>query len=698
MSSKFSFKSMPEANSYFSLPSDSPITHTSQRVNNGVHNGSQPNSPNGSTVGSLNTNGVTFDPSSFAFKMPFQRGNPKISSSIRKQPTTNGQAPVNNLSLKSFSTDFIADVLFSTHKDGPREDSLLLIDVRSFAQYSRGRIKKAINVCIPNTLLKRDSFNLDKISSSLAENDRETWRRWSSFSYIVIYGVDTDVVLDTSPIYYLIKKFQVANAALNIGWMKDGFENFQKRHPGLCESSDGSKSPLPRIKALPSPSSFLSVPLTCPTPMIESMASPFFNSIRPHHEITCELGEIVAVRTPNIAQSLISKLPPFLIDIAYSPDGKNTISKLFQKMDRIEQKRLQSLMVTQVRNLSQPNPYCIAAGIEKGSKNRYNNIWPYEHSRVKLQNVKMNESDYINASFIRAKESVNSYIATQAPLPATFGDFWKMIWEQNTRVIIMLTKEEEAGRVKCHRYWPTFPDQIMSVGEYFQIRLAGETMPVEAESTIMARRFLLTHTGTQEMREIFQLHFVGWPDFGIPDSPVSVLRLRDLANKLQTDHNYGPMLVHCSAGCGRTGAFCTIDTVIASCERNLESSEDYVVRVVDQLRDQRLSMVQTLRQFVFCYEAMLWRILGVPECFELVPSIDFDHPKGNFAHFVQASTNIKTPGPSLVSTSANINSASSNSKFELKLPAMSPAPTPYFTPLGTTSALSLDDARRDSYF
>ncbi|KAK9667505.1 phosphotyrosine-specific ptp2-like protein [Basidiobolus ranarum] len=430
--------------------------------------------------------------------------------------------------------------------------------------------------------------------------------------------------------------------------------------------------------------------------MIESMASPFFNSIRPHHEITCELGDIVAIRTPTIAKKPISRLPHFLIDIAYSPDGKHAISRLFQKMDRTEQKRLQSLMVTQVRNLSQPNPYCIAAGIEKGSKNRYNNIWPYEHSRVKLHNVKMNESDYINASFIGAKQSKHRYIATQAPLPSTFGDFWRMVWEQNTRVIVMLTKEEEAGRIKCHRYWPSFPDQSMAIDELLHIRLTGETMPVEAEPTIMARRFLLTHTGTGESREIFQLHFVGWPDFGIPDSPASVLRLRDLADKLQSDHNYGPMLVHCSAGCGRTGAFCTIDTIIASDEMNHESfdvSEDYVVKVVDQLRDQRLSMVQTLRQFVFCYEAVLWRLLGVPECCESTHNIDFNHPTGNFALFVQASTSVKTPGPILRS-----NSTSTNSKFELKLPAMSPTPTPYFTPLGTTSTLSLDDARRDSYF
>ncbi|ORX90527.1 hypothetical protein K493DRAFT_287944 [Basidiobolus meristosporus CBS 931.73] len=695
MSSKFSLKSLPEPNGYFSLPIEPNTQASAQRNNTSGPNGSQPNSPNGSAMGPFNNNGAAYSPGSFSFKLPFQESNLKPPPTTRK-PTNSGQSSVNSPSLKSFSIDFIVDVISSNLKDGPNKDSMLLLDVRSFAQYSRGRIRGSVNVCIPNTLLKRDSFNLEKISSSLAEKDREVWRRWSTFSYIVIYGTESDVVLDTSPIYYLIKKFQNANSSVNIGWMKDGFDAFQTNHPSLCESSEGSKSPAPRIKALPSPSNFLSAPLTCPTPMIESMASPFFNSIRPHHEITCELGEIVAIRTPTVAKKPISRLPHFLIDIAYSPDGKHTISKQFQKMDRIEQKRLQSLMVTQVRHPSQPNPYCIAAGIEKGSKNRYNNIWPYEHSRVKLHNVRMNESDYINASFVGAKQSKYRYIATQAPLPSTFGEFWRMVWEQNTRVIVMLTKEEEAGRIKCHRYWPSFPDQSITVDDTFHIKLSGETMPVDAEPTIMARRFLLTHGGTGETREIFQLHFVGWPDFGIPDSPASVLRLRDLADKLQTQHNHGPMLVHCSAGCGRTGAFCTIDTIVATYEMNRELfalSEDFVVQVVDQLRDQRLSMVQTLRQFVFCYEAVLWRLLGVPECCEAVTEIDFDHPKGNFGLFVQASTSVKTPGPILKTSTTG-----SNPKFELKLPAMSPTPTPYFTPLGTTSALSLDDSRRDSYF
>ncbi|KAK9763145.1 phosphotyrosine-specific ptp2-like protein, partial [Basidiobolus ranarum] len=258
MTSKFSMKSLPEPNGYFSLPNDSPMNHSSTQRNNnaGALNGSQPNSPNGSSIGALNNTGVTFTPSSFTFKMPIQGSNLKPPPTTRK-PTANGQTSVNNLSLKSFSTDFIVDVLSSNLKDGPSKDSMLLIDVRSFAQYSRGRIKGAINVCIPNTLLKRDSFNLDKISSSLAEKDRDTWRRWSTFSYIVIYGTESDVVLDTSPIYYLIKKFQMASGTVNVGWMKDGFDSFHKKHASLCESSDGTKSPAPRINALPSPTNFL---------------------------------------------------------------------------------------------------------------------------------------------------------------------------------------------------------------------------------------------------------------------------------------------------------------------------------------------------------------------------------------------------------------------------------------------------------
>jgi len=268
-------------------------------------------------------------------------------------------------------------------------------------------------------------------------------------------------------------------------------------------------------------------------------------------------------------------------------------------------------------------PFSISAGMEKGTKNRYNNIWPYDHSRVKIGECNEGDCDYVNASFVQAKGCNKRYIATQGPLPATYEDFWKVIWEQNSQVIVMLTKEEEAGRVQCHRYWSQCTVNACRFGP-IELKFISESSNCSMgnNNSIITRKFKLSHVNHPEIpaREISQLHFLGWPDFGIPDSPNHILNLIDKANSTQLKaaqsslQPIGPMVVHCSAGCGRTGAFCTIDTTLSILndirEQGLDISQDLVQKVVLNFREQRLSLVQTLRQYVFCYEAVLWKLVG----------------------------------------------------------------------------------------
>jgi tyrosine-protein phosphatase 2/3 len=263
------------------------------------------------------------------------------------------------------------------------------------------------------------------------------------------------------------------------------------------------------------------------------------------------------------------------------------------------------------------SPFSISAGMEKGTKNRYNNIWPYDHTRVKISECRKGDCDYVNASYVQAEGCNKIYIATQGPLPATYEDFWKVIWEQNSRVIVMLTKEEEAGRIQCHRYWS---DTSCKHGP-IEISLISETFNGLADNTIITRKFRISHINHPEIsaREITQLHFLGWPDFGIPDSPSHILNLIDVANSTQSQAiqsssgSVGPMVVHCSAGCGRTGTFCTIDSTLSLLqsirEQGLDVNQDLIQKVVLRFREQRLSMVQTLRQYVFCYEAILWKLI-----------------------------------------------------------------------------------------
>ncbi|KAJ3024025.1 hypothetical protein HKX48_007956 [Thoreauomyces humboldtii] len=211
-------------------------------------------------------------------------------------------------------------------------------------------------------------------------------------------------------------------------------------------------------------------------------------------------------------------------------------------------------------------------------------------------------------------------------MPHTCGDFWQMIWEQNTGLIVMLTKEEERGRTKCHPYVPSTNDGPVTypnLGGLTVTLLEQDTMP---NDDVLLRRVSLAKpsaNGADETRSVWQLHYLAWPDHRA-SSPQSVLAVMDLARHLQglaekKDPACGPMLVHCSAGCGRTGTFCAIDSVLQLLERprgpptdvplDPHGDADIVRLTVEAFREHRVSAVQTVEQYAFCYEAVLYRLL-----------------------------------------------------------------------------------------
>lgn len=264
-------------------------------------------------------------------------------------------------------------------------------------------------------------------------------------------------------------------------------------------------------------------------------------------------------------------------------------------------------MLPQAMRSGRTTMYSIGAALEKGLKNRYNNIWPFDHCRVKIKECMKDNDDYINASLLKAPSSERSYIATQGPLPSTFLDFWKVIWEQNSRVIVMLTREFEMGRVKCHRYWPTNEEPILDLGTVM-VTFLKEYLPDGGDETVVVRQMKISHSSKEPERTVTLIQYTGWPDFGVPETPLEVLKVVQLTNQFNTSPQAGPIVVHCSAGCGRTGAFCVIDTLLAQSrqKRLTTTTADAVFETVSAFREQRLSMVQTLRQYVFCYEALLW--------------------------------------------------------------------------------------------
>nr|XP_009296743.1 receptor-type tyrosine-protein phosphatase F isoform X11 [Danio rerio] len=228
-------------------------------------------------------------------------------------------------------------------------------------------------------------------------------------------------------------------------------------------------------------------------------------------------------------------------------------------------------------------------------KNRYANVIAYDHSRVVLTPVDgVPGSDYINSNYIDGYRKQNAYIATQGPLPETLSDFWRMIWEQRASTIVMMTRLEEKSRVKCDQYWP-----IRGTETYGMIQV---TMLDAVElATYSVRTFALYKNGSSEKREVRQFQFMAWPDHGVPEYPTPILAfLRRV--KACNPPDAGPMVVHCSAGVGRTGCFIVIDAML---ERMKHEKTVDIYGHVTCMRSQRNYMVQTEDQYIFIHEALL---------------------------------------------------------------------------------------------
>ncbi|XP_027444573.1 receptor-type tyrosine-protein phosphatase epsilon isoform X7 [Zalophus californianus] len=235
---------------------------------------------------------------------------------------------------------------------------------------------------------------------------------------------------------------------------------------------------------------------------------------------------------------------------------------------------------------------------ENREKNRYPNILPNDHSRVILSQVDGTPcSDYINASYIDGYKEKNKFIAAQGPKQETVNDFWRMIWEQKAATIVMLTNLKERKEEKCSQYWP---DQ--GCWTYGNIRVCVEDCVVLVDYTI--RKFCIQSQlpdGCKAPRLVSQLHFTSWPDFGVPFTPIGMLKFLKKVKALNPAHA-GPIVVHCSAGVGRTGTFVVIDAMMDM--MHAEQKVD-VFEFVSRIRNQRPQMVQTDMQYTFIYQALL---------------------------------------------------------------------------------------------
>jgi tyrosine-protein phosphatase non-receptor type 11 len=242
-------------------------------------------------------------------------------------------------------------------------------------------------------------------------------------------------------------------------------------------------------------------------------------------------------------------------------------------------------------------------------KNRYKNILPFDETRVRIKtSSKEPGADYINASYIKGENDDKAYVACQGPLPATVVSFWEMVMQLNVRIIVMCTNLVEGGKQKCAKYWPD--ETPMLFGKVKVEPLGEQTNPIYC-----LREFSVMEDGKKgSKRTVRQFHFLAWPDHGVPEKPETVLQFLHTVRQVQKSiRNPGPIVVHCSAGIGRTGTFIGIDFLmnyIGEGDKSLDRDIDVQKRILD-IRAQRSGMVQTEPQYRFLYEAVRQHVTAV---------------------------------------------------------------------------------------
>ncbi|KAJ7924448.1 hypothetical protein B0H13DRAFT_1601582 [Mycena leptocephala] len=388
--------------------------------------------------------------------------------------------------------------------------------------------------------------------------------------------------------------------------------------------------------------------------------NPFFDAVRQNAELSHGITERIPLRLPRRVRRRVSELPfQWLRDIArragpvtppdalpstsaptppFTPpspqrveEGTEALAMQFYRIELAEQRRMMGVMEHHSRESGGGKgsgggghkhgfPFSITAGVEKGSKNRYRNIWPFEHARVRLHRLHAGHDDYVNASHVQPLGTRRRYIATQGPLEATFGDFWTLVWQQNIHVIVMLTREVEGAMVKCGSYWrpgtygplrvellgcaadgnrsPHHAYQHNPLSPHLHPTHGAHTTPPPPPPQLIKRTLRLTHAAHPGAppRCVVQLQYLGWPDMNVPEDARGVLGIvwevgrvveevgREaearaanartgsesevdgatgvLRRALRMGDAAAPVLLHCSAGVGRTGGFIAVDAVL----------------------------------------------------------------------------------------------------------------------------------------
>lgn len=529
----------------------------------------------------------------------------------------------------------------------------LVVDVRPFNAYSTLRLAEAINICLPSTLLKRASFDLAHVvnASTISQTLKDTLLSKGMHFKILVYDQASAAQKISLQLYHTVLKFLEGDSFL-VAYLDGGFEavdeSLKETMPTLpVKSPVYPRSTLPRSDQFSDSSDGMeNIPFltgfTLPTATNSDVK--LLDSIKKTlPRIDTNVKYTHHFKFPENFAEKKDKLPEWLRFIAESYGKENCnqeivnhLNERFNRLEASEQVRL-SLAINNTDGIAQrssctslhdssgygtPSELCpccdditytIPKGVEYGYKNRYKNVWPYEHSRVRLKHSPScrttTHDDYFNANYIHFDElSDNRYIATQNPLEATNEDFWNAVWSNGVQAIVCLDNSKSLHTTKYYEEDSQY--QNLSI----HIELAEEHTGFTFRKISIKKH--------EEVRTLYHFAYTDWPDFGTPDdlnTVVNMMKLKDEVlsqARIENDQiRSWEVLVHCSAGCGRTGCFITLD-MVASLFENLSDkaldpwgSEDLIYKSVQFQRQQRISMVQNLGQFIFCYESVLSYIL-----------------------------------------------------------------------------------------
>lgn len=608
--------------------------------------------------------------------------------------------------------------------------NVLILDTRPFQDYCKSHMVNAINLSLPSTLSRRPTFTLDKCVETLTSEERVMLQTYINTPIenqpsILIYDNVPTTKSDVSPaVYHLAKKFTSSGRCKTpIYILENGYQTFEytfhdliatgsyTSHPSKNSQSDADTSLSsinetfsPNSAQVHSPQSLTSngsMGLTAPpvsnnTSISRSGKSPLALSrftlpdvshlsvfkARHNEELMNGSADSTLHLQSQLSPSTLELLPDWLSNVYGSDLGATELSKKFNSIQIQERERLNSALTHGKSFNSSPK---VSSGFELGRKNRYKDILPYEHSRVKIkpykhENIKLpliqtlkiqnkitDEQSYINASYLHYPSSKFHYIATQGPLAETVGDFWKVVNDHKVPLILSLTPEIENYVEKCAPYW--VPGHYISndvdisveiIEELFDVDISAHTDPKrisENNGSVTLRHFKI-QVGSLPPLHTLQIHITTWPDHGILVNSEALLGLVSLKTyimkKLTENCNVGkdrPIVVHCSAGSGRTGCFCCVDTAIdillndkteldedgfedpitpASEFVGKSRDKDLIYNITSSFRTQRVAVVQNLRQYILIYDTLL----SFLEIKSKATQMHLLTPNGSFGHFI----------------------------------------------------------------